>query len=94
MKRKQALDFINTLSTKQQALQPLLRKFARGEKVSEEELKVAEDSDSRAGAVVAVLRDINAGKKDESVIVAIGELDSFGAPLQPLLTALAAGLTN
>jgi len=94
MKRNQALDLINTLSTKQQALQPLLRKFARGEKVSESELQWALDSDSRAGAVIVVLRDINAGKKDESVTVAIGELDSFGAPLQPLLTALVAGLTN
>src|SRR6185503_17320382 len=93
MNRAQAIHFVNTLSSKHQSLQPLLRKFARGEAVTEDELLAAETNDSRAGGVVAALRCVKNGEPKQTTH-ATEDLDSFGSPLRPLLEALAAGLSD
>ena len=94
MNKKQAIYFVNTLGSKHQALQPALRQFVRGEKLTNEQLEAIADGDSRLTAVVPILRAINFGTANNETIVAINELDSFGSPLKPLLLALVAGLKD
>ena len=92
--RQQAADFINQLDSKHQSLQPILQKLVAGKTVTAGELDTVAETDSRAGAVVQVLRDVNSngGVSADQVREKIEALDSFGAPLKPLLSALNEGL--
>lgn len=98
MNHKEANYFISTLSSKHQSLQSVLRRMVNGQNLSEENLKRIADSDSRAGAVVEILQAINTARSSEKHVASewltekLEALDSFGAPLQPLLFALAGGL--
>jgi hypothetical protein len=94
MNQKQATYFVNTLGSKHQSLQPALRQLVRGEKFSDAQLEAINDGDSRLTAVVPILRAINCGTANDETIAAVNALDSFGAPLQPLLLALVAGLKD
>ena len=94
MTRQQALDFINTLDSKHQSLQPVLRSMARGVLVLNAVLDELAESDSRVGPVVLILEVAQTGAGKEETIKAINRLDSFGAPLQPLLLAMVEGFTE
>jgi hypothetical protein len=94
MKRAQALDFINTLDSKHQSVQPALRLLARGGELLPDELNALASSDSRLVEVVPILRAINGGKADDGTVKAINALDSFGAPLQPVLLAMVHGFSE
>jgi hypothetical protein len=92
MTKAEALYFINTLGSKHVTAQPILRKLVRGEQVSETELGQLENNDSRLTAVVPIIRELSVGQAGENTAAAISALDSHGAPLQPVLLALLAGL--
>lgn len=94
MTRAQAIDFINSVDSKHQSLQPVLRQLARGEAVSAEEVDALAESDSRLSQVAPVVKAIATGRADKNTLSAINELDSFGAPLQPVLLALVQGFTE
>jgi hypothetical protein len=83
-----ALELVEALDSKHESLQPVLRKLAGGEKVSDEELEALDDSDSRVSAVIPILRSIRDGAARAGTAVAIDNLDSFGAGLRPTLLAL------
>lgn len=83
-----ALELIDGLDSKHESLQPVLRRLAAGEKVSDKDLDALDDSDSRVSQVTPILRDIRDGKVGPAAVAAIEALDSFGAGLQPALFAL------
>jgi len=84
-----ALDLINTLDSRHQGIQPVLRKFVRGEHVTDAELDQLE---SPFAPVAEILKDIREGQVSDSTRSAINALDTRNEVLIPLLHGLAGGL--
>jgi hypothetical protein len=88
MTRDQALYLIKTVDSRHQEIQPMLRKAARGEKITNEEF---EKAGSPFAPVVGVLRDIQSGNADADTRRIIENLDTRNDVLKPLLLALMEG---
>jgi hypothetical protein len=67
----------------------LLGVMAQGAVVPNTLIDELDDGDSRLSQIVPILRAINDKAVSDETIAAINSLDSFGAPLQPVLLALA-----
>jgi hypothetical protein len=91
MHLKQALHLINTVDSRHQAAQHLLRRFAHGEghTVTDEEL---DELPSPFAPVVTILKDVRDKNVTESTMTLRDELDTFSEPLKPLLAGLIEGL--
>jgi len=87
--RAAALDLINTVDSRHQAIQPVLRKFVRGEAVADTEL---EQLESPFAPVAGILKQVRDRKVTKETRAAIDSLDTRNDVLRPLLHGLANGL--
>lgn len=91
MTKQQALDFVNTLDTRHQAVQPILRSLIRGEAVSEAAIA---ELDSPFDPLKPIFRDVlKGGVFPTETHKQIATLDTRNEVLKPLLNALADGLS-
>ena len=87
--REQALYLVNTLDSRHQGIQPTLRKFVRGEPVTDAELDQLE---SPFKPVADILKQIRDSKVTKGLRYFIDTLDTRNEVLRPLLHGLANGL--